>query len=196
MARIQLKGGTLLGPLPPALVTSGDMETSNIMTAAWTGILCTNPPKTYVSIRPSRHSYGIILEKREFVIHLPTAAMAKATDYCGIFTGAKVDKFQKCGFTKTESQEVAAPTIAECPVALECRVTEVVPMGTHDVFYADIVTVTVDEGLMDEAGKLHMEKAGLLAYAHGEYYMLGKRVGTFGFSAHKKKKHPKKRTEK
>ncbi len=187
MARVHFKGGTLLAPVPPALITVGDMEKGNIMTAAWTGILCSDPPKTYVSIRPSRYTHGVLSERREFVINLPTAAQAKKTDYCGIYTGAKVDKFEKCGFTPTESEQVAAPTIAECPIALECRVTEVVKLGTHDMFVADIVSVSADEKLLDENGKLHMEKADLLAYAHGEYYALGKRLGTFGFSTRRKK---------
>jgi flavin reductase (DIM6/NTAB) family NADH-FMN oxidoreductase RutF len=163
------------------------MEHPNVMTAAWTGILCSDPPKTYVSIRPSRYSYGILREKGEFVIHLPTAAQAKKVDYCGIYTGSKVNKFEKCAFTPIESTAVAAPTIAECPIALECRVCEVVPLGSHDMFLADIVAVTVEDDLLDEAGKLHMERAGLCAYAHGEYYALGRRLGKFGFSATKRK---------
>ncbi len=187
MARVHFKGGTLLAPVPPALITVGTVEEGNIMTAAWTGILCSDPPKTYVSIRPSRYSHGILSETREFVINLPTTSQAKATDYCGIYTGAKVNKFEKCRFTPVESEKVAAPTIAECPLALECRVTEIVPLGTHDMFVADIVSVSVDDRLLDESGKLHMERADLLAYAHGEYYALGRRLGNFGFSTRKKK---------
>ncbi len=187
MARTHLKAGTLLAPVPPALITVGNMEKANIMTAAWTGILCSDPPKTYVSIRPSRYTHGVLSETREFVINMPTAAQARATDYCGIYTGAKVDKFEKCRFTPVESEAVGAPTIAECPLALECRVTEIVPLGTHDMFVADIVSVSVDERLLDESGKLHMEKADLLAYAHGEYYALGRRLGNFGFSTRRKK---------
>lgn len=190
MSRKHFKGGTLTAPLPPVLVTVGEEDRANVLTVAWTGILASDPPKTYVSIRPSRHSYEILKEGGEFVINLPSDNLAKAVDCAGIFTGAKVDKFQKCGFTKTESRTVAPQTIAECPVALECRVTEVIPMGTHDVFFADILDVSCDERLLDEKGKIHMERAHLLAYAHGEYFALGRRLGTFGFSAVKKKKRP------
>ncbi len=190
MSRKHFKGGTLTAPLPPVLVTVGEGERANVLTVAWTGILASDPPKTYVSIRPSRHSYALLKEGGEFVINLPPDSLAKAVDCAGIFTGAKVDKFKKCGFTKEESRTVAPPTIAECPVALECRVTEVRPMGTHDVFVADILDVSCDERLLDEKGKIHMERAHLLAYAHGEYFALGRRLGVFGFSAAKKKKRP------
>lgn len=195
-ARKGFAPGTLTAPLPPALVTVGEGESANVLTVAWTGILASTPPKTYVSIRPSRHSYKILKETGEFVLHLPSADRARAVDYAGIFTGAKVNKFEKCGFEKVESETVAPPTIAGCPLALECRVTEVIPMGSHDVFMADILRITCHETLLDEKGKIHMEKANLLAYAHGEYYTLGKRVGAFGFSAAKKKKHPQKSTKK
>lgn len=190
MARKHFKGGTLTAPLPPVLVTVGEGESANVLTVAWTGILASDPPKTYVSIRPSRHSYALLKEGREFVINLPSDNLAKAVDCAGIFTGGKVDKFTKCGFTKEESRTVAPPTIAECPVALECRVTEILPMGTHDVFVADILDVSCDERLLDDKGKIHMERAHLLAYAHGEYFALGRRLGVFGFSAAKKKKRP------
>ena len=189
MARIHWKGSALLGPLPPALVSVGDLEKPNLLTVAWCGIVATHPPRTYISVRPSRHSYAMLKERGEFVLHLPPASLARAVDYCGIYTGAKVDKFKKCGLTPIPSVEVAPPTVAECPVALECRVTEITPQGTHDCFLADIVGVTVEESLLDEAGKLHMERAGLLAYLHGDYYTLGRQVGKFGFSAAKKKKH-------
>lgn len=187
MSRRHLPGGTLTAPLPPALVTVGEGEEANVLTVAWTGILCSTPPKTYVSVRPTRHSYALLKKYGEFVIHLPTEKLARAVDFCGMYTGAKVDKFDKCKLTKTESKVVKTPTIAECPVALECRVTDVIPLGTHDVIMADIVNVSCDDALFDDSGKLHMEKAGLLAYAHGEYFTLGRRVGKFGFSAAKKK---------
>jgi flavin reductase (DIM6/NTAB) family NADH-FMN oxidoreductase RutF len=124
----------------------------------------------------------------DFVIHLASASMARQVDYCGIYTGAKVNKFEICGWEPKPSQQVAAPTIEECPIAIECRVTEIVPMGTHDVFYADIVCVTVDEKLLDETGRLHIERADLCAYAHGQYYALGRALGRFGFSTDKKKR--------
>ena len=179
--------GTLTAPLPPVLATVGDMENSNIITIAWTGILASSPPKTYISVRPTRHSYGILKERGEFVINLPSASLAREVDYAGIYTGAKVDKFEKCGFTKLESKEVSAPTIAECPIALECRVTEVVPLGSHDCFVADIVSVSCREDIL-ENGRICYDKADLLAYAHGEYFALGEKLGRFGFSTDKRKK--------
>ena len=188
MGRIKLKGGALTAPLPPALVTVADGDEKNILTVAWTGILSTIPPTTYISVRPRRHSYHLLKNSREFVLHLPPAALAKQVDYCGTFTGAKVDKFAKCGFTLLPSDEVAAPTVAECPVALECRVKSILPMGSHDVFISEIVSVSVDERLMDRNGKLRLERAGLLAFGHGEYYKLGEKVGVFGFSAVKRRK--------
>ena len=192
MPRKNFKAGALTAPLPPVMVTVGDMENANIITIGWTGILSTIPPRTYVSIRPQRHSYGILKRTGEFVINLTTADQARTVDYVGIYTGAKVDKFKECGLTKVESKEVSAPTIKECPLALECRVIEVIPMGTHDVFIADIVSVSCDDAILDEDGKIRFDKAGLLAYAHGEYYALGDKVGKFGFST--KKQNEKKAT--
>lgn len=186
--RINLAPGALTAPLPPALVTVGDMECSNVLTVAWTGILATVPPRTYISVRPSRHSYGILKEKGEFVINLPSADMARMVDFAGIYTGKKVDKFEKCGFTKAESERVSAPTIAECPLAIECKVFEVIPMGSHDVFMADIVSVSCKEEIMNKYGRLMLDRAGLLAYAHGEYFSLGEKLGKFGFSTDKENK--------
>lgn len=191
MARQSWKGSTLLAPVPPCLISCGDMEDSNIITVAWTGIINSHPPKTYVSIRPQRHSYNIIKERGEFVINLAPSSLARAVDFCGIYTGAKVDKFKKCALTKAESKEVSAPTIAECPIALECRVCEIVPLGTHDMFIADILSVSVDESLLDEKGKLCLDRAKLCAFAHGDYYELGKKLGKFGFSTDKKKPQKK-----
>lgn len=184
--------GTLLSPLPPAMVTVGDYENANIITIAWTGILASQPPKTYISVRPSRHSYKILKENPEFVINLPSVSLAKHTDYVGIYTGAKVDKWEKCGLTKAKSEKVDTPTIAECPIALECRVCEVIPMGSHDVFMADILSVSCREDILDDKGKIRYDRADLLAYAHGEYYGLGEVVGRFGFSTDKPKKEEKK----
>jgi flavin reductase (DIM6/NTAB) family NADH-FMN oxidoreductase RutF len=174
------------------MVTVGDFDNANILTIAWTGILATQPPKTYISVRPSRHSYGILKEKGEFVINLPSVDLVKATDYVGIYTGAKVDKWEKTGLTKAKSEKVSPPTIAECPIALECKVCEVIPMGSHDVFMADIVSVSCKDEIIDEAGKMRFDRADLLAYAHGEYYSLGEVVGRFGFSTDKPKKEEKK----
>lgn len=188
MAKQKWKGGALLAPMPPVMVSCGDMEKSNILTIAWTGIINTIPPKTYISVRPSRHSYNIIKESGEFVINLTPANLIKSADYCGIYTGAKVDKFAKCSLTKEPANEVACPLIAESPLSLECKVTEIIKIGTHDMFLADIVAVDVDEALLDKNGKLDLGRANLAAFAHGEYYELGKKIGKFGFSAVKKKK--------
>ena len=188
MSKIKWKGGALIAPLPPVMVSCGDMEKSNIMTVAWTGIINTIPPKTYISVRPSRYSYNIIKESGEFVINLTPAKIIKAADYCGIYTGAKVDKFAKCNLTKEEANEVKCPLIGESPLSLECKVTEIVPIGTHDMFLADIVAVDVDESLLDKDGRLDLARAGLAAFAHGEYFELGKKIGKFGFSTNKKKK--------
>ena len=192
MARQNFKAGTLMAPLPAVMVSVGDMEESNLITVAWTGILSSEPPRTYISVRPSRHSHKILLEKGEFVINLTSEELAKATDYVGIYTGAKVDKFEKCKLTKIPSKEVEAPTVAEAPIALECRVFEVMHSGTHDIFMADIVNVSCKDELLDENGKIHFDKAKLMAYSHGEYYALGRRLGRFGFSTDKKKKGGKK----
>ena len=193
MNKIKLKGGALLAPLPPVMVSCGSMEKPNILTVAWTGILNTVPPKTYIAVRPRRHSHGIINETGEFVLNLTPASLVRAADYCGMYTGAKVNKFEKCKLTPVAADEVSAPMIGECPLSLCCKVTAVQEMGTHDLFFADIVGVYADEGLMDDKGKLHLERADLCAYAHGEYFALGKRIGTFGFSAaRKKKKQPPK----
>lgn len=187
MKRVNLKAGALLSPLPAVMVTLGDMEKSNIITIGWCGILSTNPPRAYISVRPSRHSYKILCEKKEFVINLTTENLAKATDYAGIYTGAKVDKFEKLGLTRVESSEVLAPSIAESPLSIECRVFDIIESGTHHIFMADIVSVSCREDIIKD-GKISLDKAGLLAYAHGEYFALGKKVGKFGFSATKSKK--------
>lgn len=193
MAKQVWKGGALLAPLPAVLATVGDMENSNIITIGWTGIVNTIPPKTYISVRKSRHSYGLIEQSGEFVINLATAEMIREVDYCGIYTGKKVDKFKKCGFTKEAASAVSVPLIAESPLSLECRVFEAKDLGSHVMFLADIVATNVDESLIDADGKMDLTRAHLTAYAHGEYFALGKKLGKFGFSATKKKKPVKKK---
>ena len=178
--------GALTAPLPPTLVTVGEGDKANVITIGWTGILCTIPPKTYISVRPTRHSHGLLKEYGEFVINLPSADLAREVDYAGIYTGAKVDKFEKCGFTKVDSQEVGAPTIKECPIAIECRVTDVISYGSHDCFVADIVAVSCRDDVLED-GRICYDKANLLAYAHGEYFALGEKLGKFGFSTNSKK---------
>lgn len=188
MSKINWKGSTLLGPLPPVMVSCGTMEKSNIITIAWTGILNTHPPRTYISVRPQRHSYHIIKESGEFTLNLTPANLVRAADFCGMYTGAKVDKFARCHLSPEAGLNVTCPSIAECPLSLECRVFDIIPLGTHDMFLADILTVRADETLLDEKGKLCFERANPIAFAHGEYYALGKKLGNFGFSGVKKRK--------
>ena len=192
MAKQKWKGGALLAPVPPAMVTCGNDAdgTSNIITVAWTGIINTIPPKTYVSIRPSRHSYSLIRESGEFAINLPSPDLVRAADFCGIYTGAKVNKFEKCSLHKEVASEVSCPLIEESPLSLECRVTDVIELGSHHMFLADIVAVDVDEKLLNADGKLCLDKGKLAAFAHGEYFALGEKLGYFGFSVKKKKKKP------
>jgi len=188
MSKIKWKGGALLAPVPPAMVTCSDGEKDNIITIAWTGIVNTNPPKTYISVRPSRHSYEIIKKSGVFAINLTTEELVRSADWCGVYTGAKVNKFEKCKLSREAASEIDCPLIAESPLSLECHVTDIIPMGTHHMFLADILAVTVEDSLLDEKGKLHLEYAELAAYAHGDYFALGRRLGNFGFSAVKKKK--------
>lgn len=194
MGKIKWRGGALTAPAPPVMVSCGTMEKSNIITVAWTGIINTVPPKTYISVRPSRYSYDLIKESGEFVVNLTTADLIKKADFCGIYTGAKVDKFAKCGFDKEEASEVSCPVIAQSPLSLECKVTDIIELGSHHMFLADIVAVDVDEELVDSKGKLHLDRAHLAAFAHGEYFELGRKIGYFGFSADKKRKNPNNRS--
>ncbi len=188
MAKSTWKPSTLLGPLPPVLVSCGSMERSNLITIAWTGIVNTIPPMTYISVRPERYSYPIIKDSGEFVINLTTAALCRAADFCGARTGAKWDKFEACGLTKEKVSQLSCPAVAESPLNLECRVQDILPLGSHHLFLAEIAAVNVEDSLLDENGKLCLDRAGLAAFAHGEYFELGKRIGTFGFSVRKKKK--------
>ncbi len=187
MAKTEWKGGALLAPVPPALVTCADGTHQNVFTVAWTGIVNTLPPKTYISVRPSRYSYGLIRQSGEFAVNLTTAELVRAADTCGVYTGAKVNKFERCRLACEPASRIACPILSDSPLTLECRVTDVIPLGSHDMFLADIVAVDVDERLIDSEGKLRLERAGLAAYAHGEYYELGRRIGSFGFSVAKKK---------
>ena len=188
MSKIKWKGGALTAPIPPALVTCSDGEHDNVFTVAWTGITCTQPPKTYISVRPSRFSYNIIKESGVFAINLTTEQLVRAADTCGVRSGRDVDKFALCGLEKEPSFNIACPLIAQSPLALECKVDKIISLGSHDMFLADIVGVSVDEELIDSAGKLRLDKAGLAAYSHGEYFGLGKKLGWFGFSVCKKKR--------
>lgn len=191
MAKQHWKGSVLLAPVPAALVSCGTMENPNVLTIGWTGVLCTHPPMTYISVRPSRYSYPIIMEKKEFVINLTTSAMCKETDFCGVRSGKDTDKFAQCGFTPEPAKTVSAPMIAECPISLECKVTETKELGSHTMFIAEITGVNADERYVDSKGKLNLQQCGLMAYAHGEYFALGRKLGDFGWSVRKKKKKRK-----
>ena len=186
MARQNWKGSVLIAPVPPTMVTSAYDGKQNVFTVAWTGVLNTQPPKTYISVRPERYSYELIKNSGEFVINLTTTSMVKNADRCGTYSGRNVDKFKKYSIETVAAQNVSAPVLADSPVALECKVTDIIEMGTHHMFMADIVGVSVDEQYLDANGKLCLQKANLAAYAHGEYYALGKNLGKFGFSVMKK----------
>ncbi len=187
MAKEVWKGGAMLAPVPPALVSCGTLQAPNLFTVAWTGILSTQPPRTYISVRPQRYSYRLIRESGEFVINLCTASLARAADFCGMYTGAKVRKFARLGLHPTPSSAVSAPSLGESPLSLECRIFDIRELGSHHMFLADILAVTVEDTLLDAHGKLRLDRAGLCAYAHGEYFALGKRLGSFGFSVARKR---------
>ena len=176
----------MLAPVPPALVSCSDGEHDNLITVGWTGIICTEPAKTYISLRPERYSHELISKTGEFVINLPSSHIIRSIDFCGVRSGRKVDKFKECRLTKEKATEVSCPMVAESPISLECRVTDVIKLGTHDMFMADIVAVNVDERYVDEKGELKIEQCSLAAYAHGSYFALGKKIGSFGYSVKKK----------
>lgn len=187
MARQYWKPGNMLYPVPAVMVTCQRAgERPNIITVAWTGTVCSDPAMVYISLQKKRYSYGIIQESGEFVINLATKRLAKAVDYCGVRSGRDVDKFAETGLTPCESRAVQCPGIAESPVSIECRVTEVKSLGSHDMFLAAVESVAVEESLLDEKGSLHLGKSGLLAYSHGSYFELGKQLGSFGYSVKKK----------
>lgn len=180
------KPGTVLYPVPAVMVSCGTMEEKNIITVAWTGTINSDPAMTYVSIRPGRHSYDIIKKSGEFVINLVTERLAYACDFCGVKSGRDLDKFAEMHLTAQPGNAVSAPIIAESPVNIECKVKEILPLGTHDMFLAEVVSVQVSEEYLDESGKFHFEKTKPLCYSHGAYYGLGKKLGTFGYSVRKK----------
>jgi len=192
MAKITWPPATLLSPVPAVLVSSGTMEKPNVATVAWTGIINSEPPMTYISLRPSRFSHKIISETGEFVINLTTGSLARATDACGVYTGEKMNKIKAYSLTPEKANKVQCPTLAQSPVSLECKVVEVKSLGSHDMFLARIVAVNVEESLIDENGKLDLKRANLLAYSHGDYIQLGKKIGSFGYAVRKKKKSKEK----
>ena len=196
MSKVMWKPGTFLHPLPAVMVSCGTMEKSNIITVAWTGILNTNPAKVYISVRPTRYSYNLIKENREFVINLTNKQLAKATDWCGVKTGAKVDKFKEMKLHKEKANFVKCPMIKESPVSVECRVTEIKELGSHHMFVADVLAINADEKYIDEKGAFDISKCDLIAYSNGHYYSLGKKIGKFGYSVQKRKNTRKKAVKK
>ncbi|MBQ7758925.1 flavin reductase family protein [Anaerotignum sp.] len=180
------KPGTVIYPVPAVMVSCGTMENKNIITVAWTGTVNSDPAMTYVSIRPSRHSHQIIKESGEFVINLVTEKLAYACDYCGVKSGRDIDKFSEMKLTAKKGEKVDAPIIYESPVNIECKVKQIIPLGTHDMFLAEVVSVQVSDEYLDETGKFHFDKAKPICYSHGAYYGLGKKLGTFGYSVKKK----------
>ena len=186
MGKISWKPGTMLAPLPPALISCGTVDKPNVMTAAWTGVICTDPTLVYVSIRPSRYSHKIISQSGEFVINVPTVSLAKAVDLCGVKSGRDTNKFELAEISAEPCTQISAPQIAEAPISLECRVKDITSFGTHDMFLAEVLAVNVDEHYINNTHALDLGKAGLLAYAHGFYYALGRKIGKFGWSVEKK----------
>ena len=186
MAKQIWKPGNMLYPLPAVMVSVADKEGNpNIITVAWAGTVCTNPPMVSISVRPERYSYHMIDETGEFVINLTTEKLAYATDYCGVRSGKDVDKFKEMGLTAIPASVVKAPMIGESPVNIECKVREVKPLGSHDMFLADVVAVHADEKYMDEKHKFHLEQAEPIIYSHGTYFACGEQLGTFGYSVKK-----------
>lgn len=188
MGKQTWKPGNMLYPLPAVMVSAADKEgNSNILTVAWTGTVCTNPPMAYISVRPERYSYHMIRETGEFVINLTTKKLTRAADYCGVRSGKDVDKWKECRLTKSRASTLKyAPVIEESPVQIECRVKNVEELGSHHMFLAEVTAVHVDDSYIDEKGKFDLNKTGLIAYSHGEYLDLGRKLGTFGYSVRKK----------
>lgn len=187
MAKISWRPGTQIYPLPAVLVTCGNSsENWNMLTIAWTGTICSDPAMCYISVRPERASYPLIVENMEFTINLTTEKMAFATDWAGVRSGRDYNKWEKTGLTPLPGEMVSSPTIEESPLSIECRVKEIIKLGTHDMFISEVLNVRVDSSYMDENGKFNLEKAGLIAYSHGHYFSLGEIIGKFGFSVKKK----------
>lgn len=181
------KPGNFIYPVPAVMVSLRDKAgKSNIITVAWTGTICSDPPMAYISVRKSRASYPMLVESGEFVINLPSEELVRALDYCGVRSLDQVDKWKEMNLHEGQASVVAAPTIEEAPVSIECKVTQVLPLGTHDMFLAEVVAVDVDERYIDEKGAFHMDQLGLVAYSHGDYMSLGEKLGSFGYSVRKK----------
>ena len=186
MPKVTWKPGTFIYPIPAVMVSCGSMEKANILTVAWTGTICSDPAMVSISVRPERYSHDIIEETGEFVINLVTKDLTYATDYCGVRSGRDVDKFKEMNLTPLPSKMIDAVGIEESPVNIECKVVEVKKLGSHDMFIAEVVNVTVDDRYMDENNKFNLNDSDLVAYSHGEYFTLGEKIGTFGYSVRKK----------
>lgn len=188
MAKINWKPGTMIYPLPAIMVTCGSTpETQNIITVAWTGTICSDPPMCYISVRKSRHSHAILMQEKEFVINLTTEDLANATDWCGVRSGSNFDKFKEMGLTPGKATKVKCPIIEESPLSIECEIVDVKELGTHDMFIANVVNVIADDKYMSEDGEFRLQDSKLLAYSHGHYYKMGEQIGHFGHSVKKKK---------
>jgi flavin reductase (DIM6/NTAB) family NADH-FMN oxidoreductase RutF len=186
MAKQNWKPGNMLNPVPAVMVSVADKNgRDNIITIAWAGTVCTNPPMVSISVRPERFSYHMLEESKEFVINLTNESLVKACDYCGVTSGRDIDKFQEMDLTRLPMPHVKAPGIAESPVNMECRVVDIRPLGSHTMFLAEVVGVTVEDAYMDENGKFHINDTGLVMYSHGEYFRLGELLGKFGYSIKK-----------
>jgi len=192
MSKILWKPGTMVYPVPAVMVTCGTMASPNIITIAWTGTICSDPAMTYISVRKERYSYDLIKESGEFVINLTTKSLVKATDYCGVKSGRDHDKFKTMGLTPIEGSYTKVPLIAESPVNIECKVTQILELGSHDMFLAKVLGITIEDTLIDATGKFRLDLANPISYAHGAYYALGESLGTFGYSIMKKKTLQKK----
>lgn len=186
MSKTNFKPGNMLYPIPAVMVSCGDINgISNIITVAWTGTVCTNPPMLYISVRPTRYSYNIIKNSGEFVVNLTTKDLVYATDFCGVRSGKDTDKWKACHLTKETADTVKCPMIKESPVNIECHVTEIKELGSHHMFIADVTAVHANEKYMDKNNKFNLNSSGLIAYSHGSYFTLGKQCGSFGFSVKK-----------
>lgn len=192
MSKIIWKPGTFLYPIPAVMVSCGTMDNSNIITIAWTGIINTNPAMVYISVRPTRYSYNLIKEQGEFAINLTNKNLVYATDWCGVQTGAKFDKFKEMHLTKEKGKFIKCPLIKESPVSVECKVKEIKELGSHNMIIAEVLSINADEKYIDENGAFDISKCDLISYANGKYYSLGRKLGKFGFSVQKRKKQRKK----
>lgn len=188
MSKVIWKPGTFVYPIPAVMVSCGDMEKANIITVAWTGVINSDPAMVYISVRPSRYSYNIIKETGEFAINLTTEDLAFATDWCGVRSGEKYDKFKEMKLTKEKGKYVKCPLIKESPVSIECKVKEIKELGSHHMFIAEVLSINADEKYIDEKGAFDITKCNLISYANGKYFSMGKKIGKFGYSVEKKNK--------